>query len=116
MDIRDQDKALRTEDKLLNLIQSSFPNFHPAIILSEAAKDTKVDMSIRIQAAKALMPYVAPQLKAIEISGNLKHDFGMLKVSMIGEDDYLPDFESEDTDKDDDNEDEGILTQLTLPM
>jgi len=75
-------KALRTEEKLLKLLQNKYKEFHPAIVLAELAQKITLDDGLRIQAAKALLPYVAPQLKSIEISGNIKHDFGVLRVSL----------------------------------
>jgi len=77
-----ESKALRTEEKLLKLLQDKYKGFHPAIILAELAQKVALDDNLRIQAAKALLPYVAPQLKSIEISGNIKHDFGLLRVSL----------------------------------
>jgi len=82
LDQSKESKNLRTEEKLIKLLQDSYTNFHPALILAELAQKETLDDGLRIQAAKALMPYVAPQLKSVEISGNIKHDFGVLRVAL----------------------------------
>jgi hypothetical protein len=70
----------REENKLLKLIQASHPGFHPALVLAEIAGKNETDDVLKVQAAKALLPYVAPALKSIEVSGHIKKDFGVLRV------------------------------------
>jgi len=74
-------EPVKADKKLLSLIQDKRPNFHPAMILAEIAEEAE-DVQIRLNAAKALMPYCAPQLKSMEVYGEVKHDHGQLKVSI----------------------------------
>jgi hypothetical protein len=86
-DERPKDKTAQNQ-KLLDLIRTHCgPDYHPILTLAEIADSGDKD-SDRVAAAKAMMPFLEPQLKAIEIKGNLKQDFGVLKVSLMdGEED-----------------------------
>jgi len=55
----------KPKNKLLSMIRDKHPGFHPALILAELALDE--DKSIQLKAAKALLPYIEPQLKSIEV-------------------------------------------------
>jgi hypothetical protein len=60
------------ERKELNqLMAEKFPDYHPVIAMAEIANDELNDVDIRLTAHKEVSKYVAPQLKAIEISGSL---------------------------------------------
>lgn len=74
-------KPIKADQKLLNLIQNKYPGFHPALILAEIAH-TSEDEGFKLSAAKSLMPYISPQLKSMEVFGEVKHDHGQLKVSI----------------------------------
>jgi hypothetical protein len=75
--------------KLMELISGSHSNFHPILVLADIASDTSEDSSVRVAAAKGMMPYLEPQLKAIEVRGNVRQDFGVLRVTMMSEDDDM---------------------------
>ena len=70
----------KPKNKLLSMIRDKHPGFHPALILAELALDE--DKSIQLKAAKALLPYIEPQLKSIEVISDKKEDFGVLRVSV----------------------------------
>lgn len=71
--------------RLLELIQTHCgPDYHPIITLANMATNAEKD-SDRVAAAKAMMPFLEPQLKAIEVRGQLKNDFGVLRVSLVSE-------------------------------
>lgn len=72
---------VKADQKLLNLMQEKHPGFHPALVLAEIAC-TSEDDKMRMDASKSLMPYVSPQLKSMEVHGEVKHDHGQLKVSI----------------------------------
>lgn len=74
--------------RLLKLIQEHNPSFHPIMVLADIASDVNEDSNTRVSAAKGMLPYLEPQLKAIEIKGNMKNDFGVLRVTMMDEDDF----------------------------
>ena len=74
------------ENKLLTLIQKSHADFHPILVLADIAADSnlkKTDPAIVTNAAKAMLPFIEPSLKAIEVRGNVRTDFGVLRVSML---------------------------------
>jgi hypothetical protein len=76
------------ENKLLKLIQSKHADFHPILVLAEIAADASLritDPAIVTNAAKAMLPFIEPSLKAIEVRGNVRNDFGILRVSMMDE-------------------------------
>ena len=79
-------KSVKTEHRLLNLIQEHHPGFHPALILADIAANSD-DVVVKLNAAKSLMPYVAPALKSMEVHGEVKHDHGQLHVSIKKEED-----------------------------
>jgi hypothetical protein len=81
---------IQPEKKLLKMMQGKYPGFHPAMILADLANDEDGDVSIRLNAAKSLLPYIEPQLKSLEVYGNVKHDHGQLKVSIKPHTDHTP--------------------------
>ena len=57
------------ERKELNeLMKERFPNWHPVIGMAEIANDETLEVDIRLSAMKEVSKYIAPQLKAIEVS------------------------------------------------
>lgn len=79
-------------DRLLKMIQEQYPDYHPAMTLAMVGSDKdllKSDPAIVVNASAKLLPYLEPQLKAIEVRGSVKADFGVLRVSlaesMVGE-------------------------------
>lgn len=76
------------ENKLLNLIRQKHADFHPILVLADIATDTTLrttDPNVVANAAKAMLPFIEPSLKAIEVRGDLKADFGVLRVAMMDE-------------------------------
>lgn len=71
--------------KLTDLIASHHANFHPILVLAEIAASSSEESNVRVAAAKGMLPYLEPQLKAIEVRGSVKQDFGVLKVSLLDE-------------------------------
>lgn len=43
---------------------------HPAVILKRIANDAATETNVRVQAASALMPYMAPKLRQVELSSS----------------------------------------------
>lgn len=54
-------------------------DFHPVIYMLMVAADDDKDESLRMQAAKSAAPFIIPQLKAIELTGD---DGGPVQVDM----------------------------------
>ena len=65
--------------QVLEIIQKKRPEYHPAETLADIACDEE-DPHLRLQAAKALMPYVAPQMKSVDLTATLKDDYGVFQV------------------------------------
>ena len=58
----------KEKKELQQLMAEKFPNYHPVIAMSEIANDGGNTVEIRLTAHKEVAKYVAPQLKAIELS------------------------------------------------
>lgn len=68
------------KDRLLELIQEKYPNYHPILSLAEIATDEDNDIKVRLDASKVILPYIEAQLKSIEIKGDGDSEFGVLRV------------------------------------
>ena len=76
------------ENKLLTLIRAKHADFHPILVLADIATDTSLrasDPAIVTNAAKAMLPFIEPSLKAIEVRGHVRQDFGVLRVALMEE-------------------------------
>lgn len=73
------------KDRLLEMIQADHPNYHPVLSLAEIATDIDNDVRVRLDANKAILPYVEAQLKSVEIKGDGNSDFGVLRVILGNE-------------------------------
>ena len=52
----------------MDLIHEACPGYNPVVEMSKIACDESIDLSIRMTAHKEVSKYVAPQLKAVEVS------------------------------------------------
>ncbi len=57
--------------ELVQLLADKFPDWHPVVAMAEMANDVSLAKDLRLTAMKEVSKYVAPQLKAIEHSGNI---------------------------------------------
>jgi len=55
--------------RLLQIIQESYPDYHPVIEMVKIANDPEAEIKQRFDANKEVAKYVEPALKAIEHSG-----------------------------------------------
>ena len=62
------------------MIQDAHPGYHPILSLAKIATDDDNDIKIRLDANKIILPYVEAQLKSVEIKGDGKSDFGIMRV------------------------------------
>ena len=86
----DEMEEVKQENKLLKMIQEKHVGFHPILVLADIASDSSLkvsDPAIVTNAAKAMLPFIEPSLKAIEVKGHMKNDFGVLRVAMMDEQD-----------------------------
>ena len=85
-------------NKLLNLIQAEFPDYHPLLSLARIAHKTLENVGIdeetqapneevatlKLQAEchQTIAKYTEAQLRSVELKANVKTDFGHLRVSL----------------------------------
>ena len=71
---------------LLARLQQDFPNYHPIVEMARLANDPEADQQTRFNANKEVAKYVTPQLKAVDLSGDLglEHRF---VTNVVGTDD-----------------------------
>jgi len=77
-------------DRILSLIQTKFPNYHPLLAMVEMAHDTSVEDSIKFNCHKELARYVAPQLKAVEVRTS-SDELPKVSVSLFAENKSIED-------------------------
>ena len=71
---------------LLARLQQDFPNYHPIVEMARLANDPEADQQTRFNANKEVAKYVTPQLKAVDLTGDLslEHRF---TTNVVGTDD-----------------------------
>jgi len=71
---------------LLARLQQDFPNYHPIVEMARVANDPNADPQARFAANKEVAKYVTPQLKAVDLTGDLglEHRF---TTNVVGTDD-----------------------------
>lgn len=57
--------------ELYILLAEKYPNYNPVLAMADMAQDKKLDDNLRLQAHKEVAKYTFPQLKAMEVSGNM---------------------------------------------
>lgn len=68
---------------LFQILHDKFPGYNPVAAMAEMANDKKLDDNLRLQAHKEVAKYTFPQLKAIEVNGNMT---GVQVIRFIRED------------------------------
>lgn len=56
---------------LYEQMQERYPGYNPVLAMADMAQDKKLDDNLRLQAHKEVAKYTFPQLKAMEVSGNM---------------------------------------------
>jgi len=72
----------KEKKELQQLMAEKFPNWHPVIAMTEVANDNEVDIQTRLIAMKEVSKYVAPQLKAVELTnpdGSMNTTFTIIR-------------------------------------
>lgn len=62
-----------TKTQLMDLLQDEFPGYDPVVSMAYIAHDERYPIDLRFAAHKEVARYVRPQLKAMEISGQLEN-------------------------------------------
>lgn len=58
--------------KLQARLERRYPNWHAVLQMADMAHDETLEPALRFQACKEVAKYVVPQLKAIELTGDLE--------------------------------------------
>lgn len=74
-------------ERMLALIRTKFPQYHPVIAIAEMAHDEEIeDPRIKLECHKTLLKHVSPELKSVEVKADIK-DHRRVTVSLFdGED------------------------------
>ena len=71
---------------LLARLQEEFPNYHPIVEMARVANDPEADEQTRFNANKEVAKYVTPQLKAVDLTGDLSLEHRFV-TNVVGTDD-----------------------------
>ena len=71
---------------LLARLQQEFPNYHPIVEMARLANDPEADEQTRFNANKEVAKYVTPQLKAVDLTGDLSLEHRFV-TNVVGTDD-----------------------------
>lgn len=80
-------KSLASKNKLLQLMHTKYPGYHPLMSILEIAMDENVeqDYRLRLDCHKTIANYVAPTLKSLEVQGEIDHNHSMLRVELASD-------------------------------
>lgn len=67
---------------LLEMIQKEHPGYHPILSLARIAHGEDTSLAQQIDCHKTVLKYVEAELKSVDVSGEMKADFGTLRVIM----------------------------------
>jgi hypothetical protein len=76
---------MKKQSKLLQLMNEVRPQYHPAIGLLDVLGNLEsqdADYKLQADIHKTLLAYVAPQLKSVEVTGEVNHNHGLLRVQL----------------------------------
>jgi hypothetical protein len=76
---------MRKSSKILELLHQQRPNYHPALGLInvlDQLEAEQADYKLQADIHKTLLSYVAPQLKSVEVVGEVNHNHGLLRVQL----------------------------------
>ena len=86
----------QVSNKILDLIQEEFPDYHPLLSLARIAHKTEdrvnegeetASLKLQFECHQTIAKYTESQLKSVEVKANVKTDFGHLRVSVTKDDD-----------------------------
>ena len=67
-------KELEQRQRLLEMVQKRHPEYHPIVSLADEANDDDNPVELRVNCHKTILRYIEPELKSVDISGELKND------------------------------------------
>lgn len=73
---------------VLSVIQEIYPGYHPLVAIAQIAHsmDRDVDARLRFDCHKTIAKYVEPELKSLEIKGQIE-ETRQVRVSLFSDDD-----------------------------
>jgi hypothetical protein len=71
----------KQDNKVLELIQSHYPEYHPLVSIAHIAH-TKAhdDPRLELECHKTIAKYVEQELKSLEVTGHIDHEINTLRV------------------------------------
>lgn len=68
-----KDESSAPGERMLALIQSKYPGYHPLLAIAELAHSERVkdDPKVALECHKTLVKYVTPELKSVEVKGEI---------------------------------------------
>lgn len=73
----------RMEDvrsSVLKMLQKRHPGYHPLMELATIALDDETDVRLKVDCHKTIVKYCEAELRSVEVRGEIKGDFGLLRV------------------------------------
>ena len=67
-------------NKVLDLIRESYPNYHPLVSIAHIAHDAEGDKRLELECHKTIAKYVESELKSVEVKGHIDHEINTLRV------------------------------------
>lgn len=58
---------------LLGMLQKEYPGYHPLVSIARIGHDQAADLKLQFECHKTIAKYVEPELKSIEVKGELGH-------------------------------------------
>lgn len=72
-------------DRMLGLIRTKFPAYHPILAIAEIAHDPATDLKMQLECHKTLIKYVTPELKSIEVKADISEHRRVIVSMFDGE-------------------------------
>lgn len=78
-------------DRMLALIRTKFPQYHPILAIAEMAHDTSVDDDrIKLECHKTILKHVSPELKSMEVKAQITETRRVVVSMWDGDDEDSP--------------------------
>lgn len=84
-----EETQLSRRDLLLGMIRAEFPAYHPLLSIARIAHADGADMKLQFECHKTIAKYVEPELKSLEVKGELGHRH-RVSVSLFGDQQAVP--------------------------
>jgi len=82
---KDEAEQTAAGDRMLGLIRTKFPGYHPLIAIAEIAHHKDSDLRMQLECHKTLIKYVSPELKSVEVKADIKETRRVIVSMFDGE-------------------------------